>query len=190
MRSVARMETISPRSPRFRAAALIILTAVAVPGCFFFKKSPPPPPPSVATPGADAPVPGISREARDALIATLVGNRSKWRGAGVANYRFTLDRICFCPATMRRPTQFEVTGANSRIVFPPTAELDSALMLTLPKRVEDLFEMAERIIRTQAKPTIEYDETYGFPNSITNDPNPNAVDDEVTFGVRDFRALR
>jgi hypothetical protein len=184
------METIPRCSPRLRAAAFIVLASLPVSGCFFFKKSPPPPPPSVVTPGGDAPVPGITREARDALISTLVSNRGKWRAAGIANYRYTLDRICFCPATMRRPTQFEVTGGNSRIVFPPAAELDSALVLTLPKRVEELFEMAERIIRTQAKPTIEYDETYGFPNSITNDPNPNAVDDEVTFGVRDFRVVR
>jgi hypothetical protein len=182
--------TTSPVGMISRTVALLLTIAIATSGCFFFKKSPPPPPPAAPSTGSTGPVGGISREARDGLIAALVSNRGKWRSSGIANYRFTLDRICFCPATLRRPTQFEVTAGNSRIVFPPPAELDSALVLTLPKRVEDLFALAERVIRTEAKPVIEYDETYGFPSAITTDPNPQAVDDELTFGVRDFRVLR
>lgn len=122
----------------------------------------------------------------DAATA-LALNRARWFGSGIADYEFTIARVCECLPEMAGPVVVEVRGgvvqertyASGTSVDPQYADLFTG--------VPGLFDLIDEAIRRDAAGlAVRYDATYGYPESIQIDWVAGAVDDEVSYRITDF----
>jgi hypothetical protein len=114
--------------------------------------------------------------------ARLAQARSRWRAAGITDYRYELRRVCFCPQELVGPFAITVRGgALSSVVYVPTG----AAVVPAPERhptVEGLFGQVEAALdRNPSRIAIDYDSALGYPTRIDVDYVAMAVDDEVTY---------
>jgi hypothetical protein len=122
-------------------------------------------------------------EAMEAVAAA----EATWEAAGIDDYTFELDVICFCTISGR----FQVAVANS---VATTVESDSGpIDLAAPDRfmdynVEGLFALVTDWGGGQSPDSMlaSFDPELGYPVEIRIDSIHNAVDDELTFFVSDF----
>ena len=113
---------------------------------------------------------GTAQHELDAAVA-------RWQQAGVADYHFTVERICFCAPAFRGPTTIVVR--DGRPLAPPT---EFGEVATVPK----LHAVVQQAIDDQVERlTAEYDGR-GVPLSIQVDPSTRIADDEISFRVTDF----
>ena len=101
--------------------------------------------------------------------------RKRWRRADIHNYRFSLDRACFCPPT-DTPVLFV---RNDR---PVNATADTRLVATV-RRLQRRVQAA--IDDEVAGLDVRYDRR-GIPREIGIDQIKFAVDDEVSYSVKSF----
>jgi len=122
----------------------------------------------------------------DATTA-LALNRARWYGSGIADYAFTIARVCECLPEMAGPVVVEVRGgvvqertyASGTSVDPQYSDLFTA--------VPGLFDLIEEAIRRDAAGlAVRYNGAYGYPESIQIDWVAGAVDDEVSYRISDF----
>ena len=102
----------------------------------------------------------------------------RWRAKGGPNYTMRFTRTCFCAAL----GPVTVTVRNRKVVRPAGLPWASEL-----RSVDELFTLilsgkADRI-------DVTYDPRYGFPRSIDADMIVDAIDDEVSYRVSDYRPL-
>jgi len=114
----------------------------------------------------------------------LARARSLWEAAGITSYRYTIDRVCFCPPVSKTVTV--VDGAVTSVEVTPA---NSAF--TTGWTMEELFDELDAILnRTdRGDVAVEYDAERGYPKSVTADPVLRATDDEFSYTVTDFEVL-
>ena len=101
--------------------------------------------------------------------------RRRWRRAGIHNYRFRPNVLCFCV----RSDPVVVFVRNDRPVNAPKALRDVAT-------VRRLHRVVQRAIEPQgAQLSVRYDRR-GIPREIVIDNIELAIDDEVTYRVDRF----
>jgi hypothetical protein len=131
-----------------------------------------------AAPAADAPDPSIA----DGSAATaLAAARHLWHAKGYSDYRFVLQRGCFCSPESVQP--YTLTVRKRRAVRPPAtfAKLATARAL--------FGEIAAGIANGDHRFGAAYDRRTGFPLFVSRDPIAQAVDDEYTLTASKLRRL-
>ncbi|MCW2502456.1 MAG: hypothetical protein JWO79_740 [Actinomycetia bacterium] len=99
----------------------------------------------------------------------------RWRAHGLRTYSMDLTVLCECHGGgMTVPVRVELGG------LPPTPSTWPSLT-----SIDGIF---ERIDAAQdARITAKYDPVYGFPTQITFDQILNAIDDETSYTITNFR---
>lgn len=115
------------------------------------------------------------------------GPRATWADAGIDAYTITIERMCFCPDVGPYEVTVEDGEAVSVTKDGDDVPLDDASLATWPLTVEDLFAEGDEAERTADEVTIVYDETLGYPTKIFIDRIENAIDDEMSYVVRDLQ---
>ena len=101
--------------------------------------------------------------------------RRRWRRAGIHNYRFELNVLCFC--VTRGPVVVFVR--NDRPVDAPETVRDVATVRRLHRVVQ------RAIDRNVPDLSVRYDRR-GIPRGIEIDNIEQAIDDEVAYRVEHF----
>lgn len=113
-------------------------------------------------------------------------NLAKWRAAKIEDYRYRLQRSCFCGPDTTRPVLIAVlAGIVIGGVDPVTFEPIEPPRDGFPT-IEDLFEEIRQAIETADALDATYDGTLGYPVSVSIDYLENAIDDEMAFDVSEF----
>jgi Family of unknown function (DUF6174) len=150
-------------APLALALALALLTVVAA-AAPALGEAPQPP--------RDDPDPAITDgRAQHALDAA----RRRWRRARIHNYRFTLDRICFCP--VGEPVVMFVR--DDRPVSPPSEFRRLATVRRLQRAVQHAIDARVHAL------SVHYD-ARGIPRRLAIDGHGAVADDEVTYSVDRF----
>ncbi|MEO8621581.1 MAG: DUF6174 domain-containing protein [bacterium] len=131
---------------------------------------------------------GGCRDITGSTVAQLASARERWAANGPASYDFTISLSCFCATDALRPVvvvvnngvvqsrKYADTGAD---VSPPFSKAYSP--------IEELFGIVEDAqARNAAQLDVTYDPARGYPASIDIDYVAMAVDDEISYSVRDF----
>ena len=117
------------------------------------------------------------------VVAEYQENRQLWQQANLQNYDMSYQRQCYCRTELLRPLRVSVR--EGRIASALYADDGSILLPDLDydlKSVGDFFDLiADAIDRSADKLHVSYDDTLGFPSSISIDYFKLMSDDEVTI---------
>jgi hypothetical protein len=144
------------------AAALVLLSAGASSALAQAPAAPGPAAPSIAD--------GTAQQELDAA-------RQRWQVAGVDDYHFTVERVCFCVPTFRGPETIVVRDGEP--LAAPAAFQDVATVPRLHAIVQKAID--DRVERLG----VSYD-ARGVPLSISIDRSSSVADDEITYNVSAF----
>lgn len=125
--------------------------------------------------------------------SALESARDKWQNANISHYRFNVNVSCFCAFTQEMPLIVEVqNGEVASLEYQSGNEIDPASLEFFQRfvTVDRLFEEIEKDQAGEAdEVVVEYDETYGFPTTITIDFVEEATDDELYLTISEFEVL-
>ena len=117
----------------------------------------------------------------------LALSRARWYGSGIADYQFTIARLCECTPESVGPVVVEVRDgqvAERKYASGSTVDPQYADLFT---DVPGLFELIDEAIRRDAAGlAVRYNSAYGYPESIQIDWVAGTVDDEVSYRITDF----
>lgn len=115
---------------------------------------------------------------------SLDAARAAWAARGAVNYDFTITKQCYCTPEMAGPFQVEVRGSERRVTREGVV-VEPQWLAGLPTDAAALFAfVAERLQQKDFQAT--YDPTSGFVLSVSSDPIPEAVDDELGLAISDL----
>ena len=121
-------------------------------------------------------------------------NQAKWEGQNINHYRFTIAVSCFCPFANVQVTYEVLNGevVEQTVQFPPDNPVDEALVSDFYQpynTIEKVFDYVGGAIKDADETTIEYDQNYGFPATVSVDWIKQAVDDEMYLTLSNFEIL-
>jgi hypothetical protein len=114
-------------------------------------------------------------------------NKSKWNSKNISDYEFTLRINCFY--TYERVGPHLIKIVNDKIVSVNNLPYDPDKTGEL-YTIDQLFTLVETSI--ERKPylkTIEYNSTYGYPQTVWFDFNKTMADEEIGYQVSDFKEI-
>jgi hypothetical protein len=114
-------------------------------------------------------------------------NKSKWNRKNISDYEFTLRINCFCPQERVGPHMIKVV--NNEIVSVNNLAYDPDKTGEL-YTIDQLFTFVETSI--ERKPylkTIEYNSTYGYPQTVWFDFDRTMADEEIGYQVSDLKEI-
>jgi hypothetical protein len=133
-------------------------------------------------------LPGSPGSADPTGMTELVVAGRTWRAANVGDYRLEVRFSCEC--AMSGVARIDIddgqvadAGVNG-VPLPP--DLWQAFPLTVPA----MFDQASLAIERGGTAIGEYDRTTGVPISLTIDPEPRAIDDELMIQIDSFTPVR
>jgi hypothetical protein len=115
-----------------------------------------------------------------------------WNSSGVEAYTFEFQRLCYCTEEYRAPYVTTVeSGAVVAVAYVNATMLEPENELfQAAYTVEGLFAMIQSALDKGAySVVVEYNETYGFPESIYIDYNVMMADEEFSLVVNAFELL-
>lgn len=118
-----------------------------------------------------------------AAAAALADHRLAWTKAGVTTYRLQLRFVCECAAGEAVAVSV-VDGLVTEVRTPDGADASSAYA-PFPLTVEAIYQQAAAAIDGGGAVRGTWGDG-GVPRSITIDPIPNAIDDELGIDVLGF----
>ena len=129
-----------------------------------------------------------------ALLGDEVGNelasmREQWDAAGISDYTFVVDWLCFCE--FWGPSVVTVTGGETEsVVFEGESgsggDVDPEFLERLPGTVDELFDLIELEASRADLVVAGFDLELGYPTDVYIDSITNAIDDELTVVVHGF----
>jgi hypothetical protein len=127
---------------------------------------------------------------RSADEIELARNRQRWVSAGLHDYEFDFQRICFCvPETTQRVHIVVRQDAIVSVVRVSDGQPASTSVTAWP-RVDELFlDVEQRLAQHIDRLDVTYDPTFGYPRSIVADIMLMAADDEYTLTAGNLRRL-
>ncbi len=111
-------------------------------------------------------------EAEDRFISTVGGN-----------YILTFEFVSSATAEAG-PIRVEVVDGRAADVTYPDAISEQILPQIPMLTVGDFFARARSVLADDALVEVEFDESYGYPVTMTFDPIPDAIDDEMSIVVQ------
>lgn len=124
-----------------------------------------------------------------------------WQSEKSSNYEFQFSKGCFCPALgkvlieVRADTVYQVLVPGTReIVY---VQIDEQTQIPALEYMPDYFHTISELFdvikdarnQNAAKITTDFDPNLGYPLSIDIDYIKNAVDDEVSYLISDYKEL-
>jgi hypothetical protein len=120
-------------------------------------------------------------------IDDLSSNQSKWNSQNIVSYEFTLTINCFCPSERVGPHVIKVV--NDQIVSVNNLPYDPGTTGEL-MTIDQLFSFVERSIKSNPyTKSIEYNSTYGYPQSVYFDFYQSMADEEIGYKITDFKEI-
>jgi hypothetical protein len=130
-----------------------------------------------ATASAAAPAAVDPQIANGAAQQQLDAAKADFQQAGIGDYHFSVERLCFCAPAFRGPAAIVVRNGAALSPPPEFEELS-----TVPK----LHAVVQEAIDDEVeKLTVQYDAN-GVPLSIFVDVSAGFIDDEITYRVTNF----
>jgi hypothetical protein len=123
-------------------------------------------------------------------------NRQTWQDSGITHYRFSLHIGCFCVFRDQMPITVEVQNGEIISMIYPDGTLVTMTdpnyeLFSKHATIDRLFSELEAGLKGDAdEVTVTYDPTHGYPNEIYFDYIQAAADDEISFSVSNFEALK
>ncbi|MFL5618549.1 MAG: DUF6174 domain-containing protein [Gemmatimonadaceae bacterium] len=131
---------------------------------------------------------GTSSRSDDEL--ELARNRQRWASAGIHDYEFDFQRMCFCLQEATERVRITVRqDAIVSVVRTRDGQL-AGTSSTLWPRVDELFTDVQKQLEQRAgRIEVSYDPTYGYPRSIVVDAQLMAVDGGYSLTAGNLRRL-
>ena len=120
-----------------------------------------------------------------ALPADLAARRDAWRRGGPADYTWVIQLGCECGLNGEY-TITVVDGEATEVQWP--ARMEPGVELPV-QTVDDLYAKAAETIAAGGDVHADRGDG-GIPTTITYDPVPNAIDDELSLTVKSFTPSR
>jgi hypothetical protein len=116
---------------------------------------------------------------------------ARWEEAGLQDYVFEFQRLCFCGGDTIRRVRIEVrNGSVSAATYVDDGSPVREEYRTDLPTIEDLFEEIQDAIDREAHSlAASYHADRGYPTSVAIDYIENAVDEEMAFNVYSLEAL-
>ena len=126
---------------------------------------------------------------RDRSQAELTRNRQRWTAAGLHDYVYDYQRLCFCAPESTEPVRITVRQDAVVAVVRQSDGQPVDAKYGWP-RVDALFDDIQgRLDQQVARIDVYYDATYGYPRSIVVDVAAMAADDEYSHTAGNLRPL-
>jgi hypothetical protein len=113
---------------------------------------------------------------------------ARWEEAALADYRYTLQVHCMCPAAASGPFRVTVRGGKleSAVLFwdGTETEVDTDVI-----SIGDALEMIGSAIVGGTDVEVVYNAVYGYPQQVVIDPEAVAADGGLAFSITDFEVL-
>jgi Family of unknown function (DUF6174) len=129
---------------------------------------------------------GVSPRQGNDVAASLAKAEAAWRAHRPRSYEFTIALGCFCPPST--PPTFRVTDGQPA----PVGDIDAETQRRYSdyNTIEKLFTELRSVAAAGAhKMIVTYDEKLGYPTDADVDPKKDALDDQFSFKVTNFRIL-
>ena len=129
---------------------------------------------------------GVSTSQANSAAASLAKAEAVWKAHQPRSYEFTISVGCFCPPST--PPTFRVTDGQPAVIGVIDAETQRRY--SDYNTIDELF----TALRSAAaagphKMIVTYDEKVGYPSVADVDPKKDALDDQFSFKVTNFRIL-
>lgn len=110
--------------------------------------------------------------------------RGRWERAGIEDYVFDYQHLCFCgPEELRLVTITVRAGEVASVAYVDTGQPTERPLADFPT-VDDLFEVIRDAIHRDAfSIAATYDEELGYPTGVSIDYRENVADEEMGFVV-------
>jgi hypothetical protein len=138
----------------------------------------------------------VAYTARDLVLGTgyeqqqaeLDDALDAWNAAGIAHYRFRMQRSCFCTPESTAPGLVEVLdGAIVSVVDPATSD---PLAPEFYRTLAELFDVAQNAIDLEVWMfSAAYDPVLGYPTEISIDVAEFLADDTTAYSASEFENL-
>lgn len=120
----------------------------------------------------------------------LARNRQRWFSAGIHDYEFDFQRICFCLPEATESVHIVVRQDVVTSVVRTRDGQPASVRVTAWPRVDELFDdVQQRLDQRAERLDVRYDPTYGYPRSIVVDIVLRAADDEYSLTADNLRRL-
>ncbi len=121
----------------------------------------------------------------------LAAAQARWQAAGVADYEFELQRICYCLDDAVRPVTVSVRGrAFAGLVHTDDGTAADTALFRDFLTMERVFDYLERAVSQRpAAFTASYDARLGYPARVELDGDRQIADDEVWLEVPALRPV-
>ncbi len=121
--------------------------------------------------------------------ADLLLNQAQWTSSGIQSYRFTLQRSCFCSLN-NTPVVIEVRNGVPLSIKKPSGDSVDPTPFATYDTIEEIFARVQSVLDTpRGVAKVTYNALLGYPVTVTLDPLPDAVDDELALEVTGFQRL-
>ncbi len=127
---------------------------------------------------------GCASDPLEPEMDALSAARARWSTAGLRDYEFEFQRLCFCGPDFVRPLHLVVVdGSVSSATYLDTGEPAMGPLDSFPT-IEDLFDEIRAALDQGADSVVaSYDRDSGYPTRVEIDFIEQAIDDEMTFVV-------
>ena len=105
-------------------------------------------------------------------------NLQKWRDHSLETYEYVVLKTCDCPPPANTPVRMVV-----RDYLNIAAYEDPNAIETMPRTINELFDLVQPDGSNLSPTQVEYDQSFGFPWRIVM----GSEADEVTYTVSDFK---
>jgi len=128
-------------------------------------------------------------EQRDEALAAA---QARWQAAGIADYEFDLQRLCYCLDDLVRPVTVSVSGgAFATLRYTDDATAADTVLFRDFLTMERVFDYLERAVSERpAVFTASYDARLGYPARVELDGDRQVADDELWLEIAALRTVR
>jgi hypothetical protein len=120
---------------------------------------------------------GAAQPVDPADLAELQANRQLWKSKGIEDYTYKISRSCFCAVEFTRQVKIVVKNGKHQSgggkAYRSVNTLDKLFRVARAALDDDVF-------------SISYSPRFGFPKSISSNPELMVADEEVSYQVRGF----
>jgi uncharacterized protein DUF6174 len=126
---------------------------------------------------------------RAAAQRELARNRVLWTAAGIHDYEFDYQLLCFCASEVTEQVHIIVRHDAIESVVRKRDGLPAGTKYGWPRIGELFADIQSRLDHHAERITVDYDPTYGYPRSIVVDVALMAADDEYSHTAGNLRPL-